>query len=376
MRTFRLVRGRSSLIAITAALATTAGIALPATPAAAATPRGAVVSDIAADADWLLTGQLPDGAIAWYVDKQHISPYLANYAAVGLAEARKQTGSHTYSDAAWAWLSWYAAHEDANGFVTDYNVDANGVETSTGDEDSTDAYAGTFLLAARAAYAADPNAAKLGALHAGVTGAVAAIEATQDADGLTWAKPTWSVKYLMDETEAYDGLVSAQSLAASLHDSALKARAQADASALKSGIASLWDSPTGAYDWAKDGGGYRTPTDWGVLYSDAMEQAWVAGSNAVSKSRATALVGRLQADEPQWSDPTALADINGSTGTVGYWPVAGWALLHVGQAGAAASAATSIRSAAVAAARAWPFTTGNAGQLIVLESGDTSLIAP
>ena len=354
------------------------GAALPAARVSAAPVRVSAVvrADIVDDANWLLQGQLPDGAIAWYIDKGHVSPYLANYAAIGLAEAAKQTGDRAYSDAAWAWLGWYAAHQDANGFVTDYNVDAAGVETSTGDEDSTDAYAGTYLSAVRAAYLADRDLSRLRSLHAGVAAAVGAIEATQDADGLTWAKPTWHVKYLMDQTEAYNGLRSVADLAQALRDPGLATRANADAARMKAGIASLWDPSTGAYDWAKNDGGGLNSTNWSVLYSDSMEQAWIAGSQAISNSRAATLVDSLQQAEPQWSQPTATADMNGTVGTVGYWPAAGWALLRTGRADDAAMAAASIRSAAVDAARAWPFTTGNAGQLIVLESGDTSLITP
>jgi hypothetical protein len=357
--------------AAASAIALLTGIVAPTASASAST---ATRTNIADDANWLLQGQLPDGAIAWYVDKGHISPYLANYAAMGLAEARKQTGSRTYSDAAWSWLRWYAGHQDANGFVTDYDVDAAGVETSTGDEDSTDAYAGTYLSAVRSTYLVDANKTNLRSLHASIAAAVGAIEATQDNDGLTFAKPTWPVKYLMDQTEAYLGLRSAADVAGTLGDPVLRNRALADASALQAGIDTLWDAPTGAYDWAKSGG--VNTTDWSVLYPDAMEQAWIAGSNAISGSRAGQLVTTLQAAQPAWSSPTALANMNGATGPVGYWPVAGWALLHLGLYGQAADAAASIRSAAINANREWPFTTGNAGELIVLESGDTSLFTP
>jgi hypothetical protein len=326
----------------------------------------AVQSAITQDADWLVQGQLPDGAIAWYVDRRHISPYLANYAAIGLAEAAKQTGDRTYADDAWLWLDWYAAHEDPTGFVTDYDVDALGTETSTGDEDSTDAYAGTFLSAVRAAYLAEPDAAKLAALQAGVTGAVTAIEATQDGDGLTWAKPTWHVKYLMDQSEAYNGLRSASDLAAMLGDSGLASRAARDARAMSRGIAGLWNATTASYDWAEHDDGVQVTTDWTVLYPDAMEQAWIAGTKAIAGSRARTLIDTVVTDQPSWADPAV----------AGYWPVAGWALLHVGQRTAALQAANSIRAGALAAGRAWPFTTGNAGQLIVLESGDSTLITP
>ena len=365
-------RHRPIVVAAVSAIALVTAIMGPVTSSASA--ASTTVTNITDDANWLLQGQLPDGAIAWYVDKGHVSPYLANYAAIGLAEAAKQTGSTAYSDAAWSWLRWYAAHEDENGFVTDYNVDASGVETSTGDEDSTDAYAGTYLSAVRATYAVDPDAAELASLHASIAAAVGAIEATQDADGLTWAKPTWHVKYLMDQAETYNGLLSASDLATTLRDRALSKQAKADAAKMKAGIASLWDAPTGAYDWAKSGS--VNTTDWGVLYSDAMEQAWIAGSNAISISRAKTLMDTLAVTEPQWSSPAAAANMNGSPGTVGYWPVAGWALLHAGRTGQATRAAASIRSAALVAGRGWPFTTGNAGQLIVLESGDKTLITP
>ncbi len=355
-------------IAVFASLGVVASIVAPAAAASATQLhlRPAVQAAIVEDADWLLQGELPDGAIAWYVDRQHISPYLANYAAIGLAEAAKQTGDSAYSAAAWSWLDWYAAHEDANGFVTDYNVDASGVETSTGDEDSTDAYAGTFLSAVRAAYVVDPNAERLAALHGGIVGAVDAIEATQDTDGLTWAKPAWHVKYLMDQSETYAGLRSASDLAAALGDRALANSASLDATQMSHGIAGLWNPSTGSYDWARHDDGAQQPTDWNVLYPDAMEQAWVAGTTAVPRSRATALIDAVRTDHPEWSSPDV----------AGYWPVAGWALLRTGQRTAAASAAETIRAGMLAAGRSWPFTTGVAGQLIVLESGDTSLITP
>src|SRR5580658_879522 len=102
------------------------------------------------DAEWILSAQLPDGAIAVGPAATSVSPYLANYAAIGLARATQQTGRRVYAAAAWKWLSWYQAHQDAQGFVTDYTVDGD-TEVSTGTMDSTDAYAGTFLIAARAA---------------------------------------------------------------------------------------------------------------------------------------------------------------------------------------------------------------------------------
>ena len=51
------------------------------------------------------TWQLADGAIAWYVDRQRIKPYLGNYAAIGLAEAYRVTHTNANLTAASSWLS-------------------------------------------------------------------------------------------------------------------------------------------------------------------------------------------------------------------------------------------------------------------------------
>jgi hypothetical protein len=361
---------RRSWLAVATATALAVGIVQPSASAAGSSLR----TQVSADASWIRQGQLADGAIAWYVDRQRISPYLGNYAAIGLAEAHKVTGSAADLTAATAWLHWYAAHEDASGFVTDYDISAAGVETSTGDMDSTDAYAGTFLLATRAVFRAGASKATVKSLSAGIIGAVSAIEATQDVDGLTWAKPAWHVKYLMDSAETYAGLRAAADLALVLGDGALNARATRDADALSSGVAGLWDPAVSAYDWARHSDGAQTVTNWANLYSDSMEQAWAATFGLADPARAGALLSRVTTTHPQWAQPQATDLTSGAPASVGFWPVVGWGLLRSGQSGQAATAAANIRSGALSSGRAWPFTTGSAGQLILLESGDVSLI--
>ena len=339
--------------------------------AALSRPRGAqaqVISNVRSDADWILTAQLPDGAIANYVDQKAIWPYLANYAAMGLAHASEVLSDSKYSTAAWRWLSWYQNAENSQGFVTDYQV-TNGQETSTNSMDSTDAYAGTFLLAARSTYRVTADRARLAALHTGIAGAVAAIEATQQGDGLTWASPSWHVKYLMDEAEAYAGLAAASDLGQALGDAALAGRAKNDASRMKSGVDALWNTATASYDWAVSDTGVHTVTNWRWLYSDSLEQAWAVALGLVNQSgRAQALMTALNKNQPNWSQPAATALFNGGVSqTVGYWPLADLAFSSL--AGPIfGSALTSIRAASVNANRAWPFTTGNAGQVLLTES--------
>ena len=185
---------------------------------------GAAMAAIEAEAEWILTSQLPDGAIAQYPDFTRINPYLGNYAAMGLVRAWTQTGNTAYVDAAERWFAWYQGHMDANGYVTDYDLGPapDYVETSTGDEDSTDAYAGTLLLALyQLQRQGTEGKVRLQAYDTLTSKAAAAVISTQQTDGLTWAKPSYQVKYLMDQAEAFAGLKAASKIARVFHDKAL-----------------------------------------------------------------------------------------------------------------------------------------------------------
>jgi len=352
------------------ALAVALAFVVLAAPLAHAAP-----SDVPDDSDWIRSAQLADGAITHYVDHVKIWPYLANFAAIGLARASVTTGNSAYGTAAWNWLTWYQKHQDANGFVTDYVI-TNGVETSTGDMDSTDAYAGTFLLAARYTWKSTGNLSRLKKLAVGVNAAVRAIEATQDADGLTWAKPSWHVKYLMDQAETYAGLRAAAEIGKAIGDKTLKNRATRDADRMSTGVAALWNPTTNSYDWAVHDTGAHTATNWSVFYPDGLQQAWTVAFGLADATRGAALMSHFNTAFPTWDNPTSLVTYDSGTQAANYRAVVGWAELLVGNTSRASLGATNIRAASVAAQRAWPFTPGDAGQLVVLESGATDFLAP
>jgi hypothetical protein len=328
---------------------------------------------VRSNAKWILQAQLADGAITTTVGRTAVLPYLGNYAAIGLAGAAQLTGDSRYASAAWKWLAWYQSHQDAQGFVTDYAVSVAGGEVTTGAMDSTDAYAGTFLLAARAAWLATHDRPALRALAPGIAVAVRAIEATQDSDGLTWAKPSFHVKYLMDQAEAYAGLRAAAALAAAAGASSLSQRALLDAARIRSGLARLWNASVGAYDWALQGNGAATPTDWSVLYPDAVAQAWTVAFGLATGERAGRLMRRVAEAQPNWDQPAALARFGPGAQRVGYWPVTGWAFAVVGDGQRSGAAATEIEASAEKLGRGWPFTTAIAGQLILLAGGNDTI---
>jgi hypothetical protein len=326
-----------------------------------------VVDDIRSDADWILASRFSDGAIANYIDRQAVWPYLSNFAAMGLARATEVTKDTRYVSAAWVWADWYKAHMDQQGFVTDYVV-RDGKLISTGFMDSTDSYAATFLMALRDTYRANKNLVRLRGFKTAVVAAIGAIEATQTSDGLTWTKPTWHVKYVMDQAEVYAGLLAGSELASTLGDPKLVSRASRDAERVRLGVATLWNQTPVAYDWAVHGDGARVPTDWSRLYPDAMQQAWAVAFGLVADTRARQLMSLFVLVQPKWANPQAIATLSdGLQAEVGYWPVAALALQRMRNP-AATTGALSIRSGASAAKRAWPYTTGIAGQLILLQA--------
>lgn len=330
--------------------------------------------DIRYDADFLRSLQLRGGAIVSDVTRQRVEPYVGNYAAWGLARAARFTGDSAYLNSALRWLGWYQSRMDANGVVHDQRV-VRGYPVPVKDEDSVDATSGVFLLAVREVARAVPESARpkvLDAFRPGIAKAVAAIEALRDSDGLTWAKPTWPVKYLMDNAEAYGGLLAADELGQLLGDQALTAAARDGASRARTGVASLWNPQTGAYDWAEHGDGFRQPANWDVLYPDAVEQAWAVAYGLVEPDRASALMARFLSAQPLWDRPTATAtywDGVPYPHPVGFWPVAGWALRAVGDDAGASAAAAHIRDGAWEINRQPPFTAGAQAQLLLLMTG-------
>jgi len=309
----------------------------------------------------------PDGAIteatypAW-VGSLSIDPYLANYAALGLARAALLTGSSRDAQAAWSWLAFYARHEQpGTGYVTDYTL-ANrpGAHAlSTGNEDSTDAYAGTFLVAAWAAEQLPGAAAEASWLAPAVDGAISAIESTQDLDGLTFAKPSYHAALLMDVAEAYGGLVDGAKLASALDQGSEAVQAKQAAAAMEAGAQQvLWDSSDGAFDWGADSLGGNV-TNWTERYPDAEANAWAVGYGLATPSETATIIAHLQSDQPSFD-----VDDGGSS-----YPVAIWALWAAHQAGAAQQAAAAMASAEGGAGWPWPWTVANMGELIVAQSG-------
>jgi hypothetical protein len=76
------------------------------------------------------------------------------------------------------------------------------------------------------------------------------------------------------------------------------------------------------------------------------------------------LMAGVLAAQPNMGNPGATVSTPGGPSPVGYWPWAAKAFLVVGNTTEADALTTSIDAYARANGRVWPFTTGNAGQIL------------
>lgn len=335
-------------------------------PAGAPAARAATPAEIATEADWILAMQTtsgPDKGIIRSNAGHDCVPYFANIAASGLAAATRATGNAVYVNAAWDWLDWYAARMNASGFVTNYRWD--GMRwVSTGTFDSTDGYAGTFLTAVRDAYVASGNTARLSALWPAVGKAVDAILATKDSDWLTYARPGWPHKYLMDNVEAYEGFRAVEELAGSPRpDARLRALAGTWAAHMPAALEIFWNPAQGGYDAAISNTGVRYPFSWNALYPIVTAQAWMLRTGLVPSSRAASIAARIEQVHPSW-------DLSGAQSGGAWWPEIIDGMRWAGFSARANSATSRMVSAIAAGGRAWPYHAGNTGRLIIAMAGE------
>ena len=241
-----------------------------------------------------------DGAILYAPNK--IEPYYANIAAIGMTKDPARMPQVT------EWMKWYINHLNwpdkwgLFGTMYDYSV-SNGSVSATQNADSTDSYAATFLtLVWNAWRSADANTRSyiLGlSYQLDVIGGV--LIQTQQSDGLTWAKPDYQIKYLMDNCEAYRGLRDLASIYQNAFGDITKAAYyNAAADHMLNGILSMWMN--GVWAVYKDGTGRLAAPKLGTWYADASAQVFPVLMGVVNSSdyRAQQSYAAFNAAWPGW----------------------------------------------------------------------------
>lgn len=260
----------------------------------------------------ILDRQHKDGAILMAPAAQvpnRLIPYFANLAGIGLAQAYPYTRNPAHLQAVAKWLRWYANHLNPDGTIGDYNLQDGNLQP-TGDCDSTDSYAATFLEALHHYTEAGGERRLLTELYPAVNRVAGAIRLTLQKDGLTWAKPTHRVKYLMDNVEVFRGWQSASWLTQAMGRKAearnLKDLAERTLQAIDE---TLWHEGKGYYAWAMHENGVRE-TRLDRWYPDVMAQlmaiAWLPPS-----ARRKRLFARLhQQFRETWQNALEKGDVN------------------------------------------------------------------
>jgi hypothetical protein len=328
-----------------------------ASAANAATPR--YQSNVDTTSQWLTTQQLSDGAILY--TSSAINPYFSNLAAQGWTKNATEYGSIE------AWMQWYIAHLNwpdrwgLNGTIYNYTV-AGTVETSTNDADSTDAYGGTFLSLAWAYWntgsAHAQSYVQSIAYYLDVIGQ--SVVATQQPDGLTWAKPSYQIKYLMDNCTAYRGLQDAASLFAALGNSSKSSYYSQHAAQMQQGIFSLWLSSAGSWAVYRDSAGNELTPNFAAWYPDATSQLFpvLCGVLGTSDKRAQTVYSKFNSAWPGW--PT----LSFNTQDPFPWVTVAAAASQMGDKSRVNRYITTIQNNYVAAGFPWPWYCLEAGWFI------------
>jgi hypothetical protein len=253
---------------------------------------------------------LADGFI-FHAD-QSIVPYFANQAATALALTKESNRLAAVA----RYLHWYFRNlnwpDELGLYGTTYDYRQVGGQwqpdltiragTHPHYYDSVDAYAATFLTLLRAYVAAD-GGTQLLMRHANQIEAISGlmVNMMDPADGLAIAKPTYPVKYLMDNCEVYKGLQDAAWLFRVVFQDPTKADYFAQMASLnRKGI--LTDLFNGLHFAVYKTGKQRGAVNWSKWYPDAVSQLFPAIFGVIDPNddRAGQAYQRLNRQFPRW----------------------------------------------------------------------------
>ncbi len=230
-------------------------------------------------------GEIPGSVYkSWKTAK--ICPYFSCIAVTGLIEACPDAAKL----AAERYINWHFAHLNTadtdysgiDGTIYDYKIFVNPLDKTElvclpiaeiySDKslayDSTDSYAAMFLKLLATYFAAYPKSDFLSERQSDTDRVISSICATYlPSLGLTYAKPEYKFCYLMDNCEAYEGLVSACKLYSGLYkNESRSAEIAALANSIRNGIQkNMYSSISGAY--------YSSVTESGAKSSSVMPWA-------------------------------------------------------------------------------------------------------
>jgi hypothetical protein len=200
-----------------------------------------------------------------------IEPYFNHIGAMGILRSDNSSKCQVVKD----WLTWWFNHLDAQGRTFNYYYKADGTGETTCPPGATGVYCNEID-------AVDSDVALLWGLayqYYQVSGDLAFFTSTiktklelsasylinnlLQSDGLTWAKPSYQIKYTMDNAEVYWGLSKLSLIEKNIYNDITKSNLYSSKAAIVQTAVqtSLFHSATGLYDNYL-GSGNIIPTNW------------------------------------------------------------------------------------------------------------------
>ena len=260
---------------------------------------------ITSECNFIRSHQLNDGAFTMSANRgiegYKIVPYFSNIAARALLENPTPENITAVKN----WMIWYMTHLNADGSVYDYyasNYTGSATLTSTDDFDSIDSYAATFLTLAKKLCEVSPSD-KSWLTNNYSTQLIKIGEALSlviESDGLTIAKPTYPIKYTMDNAEANEGMADMVWLSQNVITGGNTGYWQALLNNNTNSIETdLWSNSNGGYFMYKGG----PVANWSLFYADATCQLYPIWCGVITpvSSRAINLWNTFNTNYPNWS---------------------------------------------------------------------------
>ena len=204
---------------------------------------------------------------------ERVNPYFASlyaedYLRRGGDPARVRTFLQWYLDS----LNYPDRH-GLTGTIDDMNVEPGGRMARTGDYDSADGYAAVFLVLLESYERRSGDAAFCHDNRKRIEDIAWLLLHLQDPDGLLRAHPGTDARYLMDNCEAYGGLVAYDDLMRRLEWNQGPRYREAAETVRRAVINLLGTSGDEPFHWA-DVAGHLHPSDWSRFYPDALAQVF------------------------------------------------------------------------------------------------------
>lgn len=231
--------------------------------------------------------QMTDGAfrVSATRDQVWIQVYFAQHAALAMLYNPDSVARRADLARIRRWLDWCVDYQESDGFWYDY-VGTLGNYASNGYVDAWDSVVSLTMLVIERYQALG---GLLSASHHQMAdlclGALA--DVTDPRDGLTWAKPDYKIKYLMDNIETYAALIASSRYVARRGRRAQSNQLLAQSRQVATGLRKFYDAEIERFDWALDeagnySGGFRDSYPhgmaqlFGVTYVQRERGPWTA----------------------------------------------------------------------------------------------------